>query len=78
VAVNGTVTWTWATTETLPHSVQSMGAPGFTSSAIMTGGGSTHQVTFTAAGSYPYDCAVHGQMMTGTIVVMAAAGSPSM
>jgi copper binding plastocyanin/azurin family protein len=78
VAVNGTVTWTWATTETLPHSVQSVGSPSFTSSAIMAGSGSSHQVTFTTPGSYQYDCAVHGQMMTGTIVVMAAAASPSM
>src|SRR6185436_1560611 len=30
VAVNGTVTWTWATTEALPHSVQSTGSPSFT------------------------------------------------
>src|SRR5437016_3861350 len=32
VAVGGTVTWTWATTEALPHSVQSTGSPSFTSS----------------------------------------------
>jgi plastocyanin len=34
----------------------------------MTGTG-TYAVTFTAAGTYQYDCAVHGQLMTGTIVV---------
>jgi plastocyanin len=79
VAVNGTVTWTWATTESLPHSVQSIGSPTFTSSAIQTGSGKTHQFTFTAPGTYQYDCAVHGQMMTGTIVVQAAApAAPSM
>jgi plastocyanin len=77
VAVNGTVTWTWATTEALPHSVQSLGTPSFTSSAIMTGSGSTYHFTFTAPGTYQYDCAVHGQMMTGSIVVMAAATSPA-
>ena len=75
VAVNGTVTWTWATTENLPHSVQSIGSPSFTSSAIQTGAGQTYQFTFTAPGTYQYDCAVHGQMMTGTIVVLAAATS---
>jgi lytic cellulose monooxygenase (C4-dehydrogenating) len=75
VAVNGTVTWTWATTESLPHSVQSIGSPSFTSSAIQTGAGQTYQFTFTAPGTYQYDCAVHGQMMTGTIVVLAAATS---
>jgi plastocyanin len=75
VAVNGMVTWTWATTENLPHSVQSLGSPSFTSSAIQTGSGKTYQFTFTAPGTYQYDCAVHGQMMTGRIVVQAAAAA---
>jgi plastocyanin len=78
VAVNGTVTWTWATTESLPHSVQSIGSPSFTSSAIQSGSGKTYQFMFTGPGTYQYDCAVHGQMMTGMIVVQAAAGTPSM
>ena len=79
VAVNGTVTWTWATTENLPHSVQSIGSPSFTSSAIQSGSGKTYNVTFTSPGTYQYDCAVHGQMMTGTIVVQAATpAAPSM
>jgi plastocyanin len=69
VAVNGTVTWTWATTENLPHSVQSMGSPSFTSSAILTGAGTTYAFKFTTPGTYQYECAVHGAMMTGTIVV---------
>jgi plastocyanin len=73
VAVNGTVTWTWASSETLPHSVQSTGSPSFTSSAVMQGPGNTYQFTFTTPGSYTYDCAIHGQLMTGTIVVLAAA-----
>ena len=72
VAVNGTVTWTWATSEALPHSVESVGSPSFTSSGILTGSGSSYSFTFTAPGTYQYDCAVHGQMMTGTIVVLAA------
>ena len=75
VAVNGTVTWTWATTEALPHSVQSTGSPSFTSSAIQTGAGKTYQFQFTTPGTYQYDCGVHGQLMTGSIVVMAAATS---
>jgi plastocyanin len=77
VAVNGTVTWTWATTEALPHSVQSTGSPSFTSSGILTGSGKTYQFTFTAPGTYQYDCGVHGQMMTGTIVVVATAALPT-
>src|SRR5882724_6704914 len=56
VAVNGSLTWTWATTEALPHSVQSTGSPSFTSSAIQTGNGKTYQFTFTAPGTYRYDC----------------------
>jgi plastocyanin len=69
VAVGGTVAWTWGTTGDVPHSVRSVGSPTFTSSAIKTGSGSTHQVAFTAPGTYRYDCAVHGSIMSGTIVV---------
>ena len=69
VAVNGTVTWTWAPTEALAHSVQSSSAPSFTSSAIQTGSGKTYQFTFTTPGTYQYDCAVHGTLMTGRVVV---------
>ena len=69
VAAGTTLTWTWASTETLPHSVQSLGSPSFTSSAIQTGPGKTYQFTFTAPGTYQYNCAVHGSAMTGTILV---------
>jgi plastocyanin len=71
VGVNGTVTWTWAAGETLPHSVQSLGSPSFTSSGVLTGPGNTYQFTFTAPGTYQYDCVIHGQQMTGSIVVLA-------
>jgi len=77
VAVNGTVTWTWDPSVTMSHSVQSVGTPAFTSSPIMNGAGTTHQATFSTAGTYQYDCAVHGQLMTGTIVVVGAAAAPS-
>ena len=69
VAVGGTVTWTWTNTGNVPHSVESEGAPDFTSSGILTGAGSSHQVTFATPGTYRYDCAVHGAAMSGTIVV---------
>jgi plastocyanin len=69
VAVNGTVTWTWAPTEVLQHSVQSTGSPHFTSSAVQAGAGQTYQFTFTAPGTYQYDCAIHGIQMTGRMVV---------
>jgi plastocyanin len=69
VAVNGTVSWNWTSTGTVSHSVQSTGSPSFTSSAILTGNGQTYSVDFAQAGTYTYDCAVHGAAMTGRIVV---------
>ena len=69
VGAGGTVTWTWTGAGSVPHSIQSLGSPSFASSAIQTGDGSTYHVTFSTPGSYQYDCAVHGTMMSGTIVV---------
>src|SRR5947207_6763173 len=66
IAIGGTVTWTW--TGSLPHSVQSVGSTSFASSSTMTGSG-TYAVRFDAPGTYQYDCAVHGQLMNGKIVV---------
>jgi plastocyanin len=60
------VRWTW--TGSLPHSVESLGRPDFPSSGILTGSG-THVVTFTTAGTYDYDCVVHGSAMTGRVIV---------
>jgi len=73
IAAGTTVTWTW--TGALPHGVRSVGTPSFTSSPTRTGSG-TYTVTFTDPGTYQYDCSVHGQAMTGRIVVLPAA-SPS-
>jgi hypothetical protein len=67
ISVGGTATWTWS--GTLPHSVKSVGTASFASSGTLTGSG-TYAVTFATAGTYQYECAVHGQAMTGTIVVM--------
>jgi plastocyanin len=67
VAVGGTVTWTWAS-GSIDHSVQSTGSPTFPSSATKATG--THTATFGTAGTYTYDCAVHGPLMTGRIVVL--------
>ena len=65
VAVGGTVTWNWV--GSLPHSVRSTGSPGFTSSTTQSSG--SYQFTFSTAGTYSYDCAVHGPLMTGQVVV---------
>jgi plastocyanin len=67
VAVGGTVTWTWVSNS--PHSVQSTGSPSFLSSSVKNVGGSTYAVTFPTAGTYQYDCSIHGTQMTGRIVV---------
>lgn len=68
IAAGGTVTWTWGTSFN-PHSVESTGAPSFTSSVTQSGAGKSYQFTFAAAGTYTYDCVVHGASMTGRIVV---------
>lgn len=69
VSPGTTVTWTWTNTGAIQHSVESTGSPSFTSSAILTGNGMTHEFEFTQAGTYTYQCAVHGAAMTGTVVV---------
>ena len=69
VVAGTTVTWTWGSTGTTSHSVESEGSPSFPGSAILTGNGQTYSFTFTAPGTYEYDCAVHGSAMTGTILV---------
>lgn len=66
IAVGGSVTWTWAA-NSIGHSVHSTGAPTFTSSAVLTTG--TYAVMFNTAGTYTYNCVVHGSSMAGTIVV---------
>jgi plastocyanin len=41
----------------------------FRNSVVKSGEGSTHQAVFVRPGVYEYDCAIHGEAMTGTIVV---------
>ena len=69
IAVGDSLTWRWGATGATPHSVESEGAPAFVSSAVLTGSGTVYTVTFTAPGSFDYDCAVHGSGMSGTVVV---------
>jgi plastocyanin len=75
VAVGGQVTWSWVNTGMVPHNVQSVGTPSFASGGIETGSGSTYQVTFTTPGTYRYNCAIHGNLMTGIIVVTNSSGA---
>jgi plastocyanin len=69
VAVGGSVTWTWTNTGNVPHGIQSLGSPSFPTGTVLTGDGKMYRVTFNTAGTYQYDCLVHGTMMPGTIVV---------
>src|SRR6266498_2939294 len=69
VAAGTTVTWTWTNTGDTPHSVESEGSPSFTSSTTQSGNGTKYTFTFNTPGTYEYDCAVHGDAMTGRIVV---------
>ena len=64
IAVGGTVTWAFAGGN---HNVQSVGSPSFTSSVAPTAG--NYPFTFNAAGTYLYECVVHGSGMSGRIVV---------
>lgn len=67
VAVGGTVTWTW--TGSNPHTVLSTGSPSFTSSSNPTQTTGTYQFTFNSAGTYTYECGIHGPSMSGVMVV---------
>ena len=69
IATGGTVTWTWTNAGGVRHSIQSLGSPIFRNSQVKSGDGSIYQVVFRRAGTYQYDCAIHGAAMTGTIVV---------
>ena len=70
IAVGGTVTWTMVSTGAINHSVQSTGAPSFTSSGLLTASGQQYMFTFNSAGTYGYNCIVHGSAMTGIVVVV--------
>lgn len=70
VAVNGTVTWTWAA-GAITHNVTSAGPPSFTSSTSKAAP-ATHAFNFSTAGTYNYYCTIHGSPtfgMRGRVVV---------
>ena len=62
-------TVTWTNNGRVPHTVSDSGA--FNSGLMAPG--ATFSLTFDTAGSYPYFCKIHPQVMTGTIVVTGAA-----
>jgi plastocyanin len=69
ITVGDTVQWTW--TGANQHTVSSDTSEAFDSGAPMTSGTFSH--TFNGAGTFTYLCGVHGQAMTGTVIVQAAA-----
>ena len=71
VAPGSVVRWRWVSTGLVPHNVESVDAPSFTSGPIESTNGSHYDVTFTTPGTYRYNCAIHGNQMTGVIVVKA-------
>jgi plastocyanin len=71
VAPGSVVRWVWVNTGRVPHTVQSVNAPSFASGPLETNTGDHYDVTFTTPGTYRYNCAVHGDLMTGVVVVKA-------
>jgi plastocyanin len=69
IAVGGSVLWTWGAAGS--HTIQSTGQPPaiFRNSVVMSGAGDSYTVTFKNPGTYDYDCAIHGDAMSGRIVV---------
>jgi plastocyanin len=72
INVGDTVRWTWS--DSALHSVTSTDG-GFTSSSLVSGVGTTYEVTFNSPGAFPYDCSVHSSMQ-GTISVIAPPAVP--
>jgi plastocyanin len=69
VAVGGKVRWQWVNTGSAPHNIASLGAPNFASGPVKTGTGNIYELTFATPGVYRYNCAIHGDLMTGMVVV---------
>jgi plastocyanin len=70
IRVGDTVTWT--NRDGAQHSARfaGMGTP-------ILSQGQSGSLTFTTAGSFNYDCAVHGSAMQGTVIVQAATPGPT-
>jgi hypothetical protein len=70
LAVGGTVTWNRVGGS---HNVRSTGSPSFPNSydggAANTVMGASYQNTFNTAGTYTYNCGIHGAAMSGRVVV---------
>eukprot|EP00271_Cylindrocystis_brebissonii_P021626 TRINITY_DN7846_c0_g1_i1.p1 TRINITY_DN7846_c0_g1~~TRINITY_DN7846_c0_g1_i1.p1 ORF type:complete len:329 (-),score=26.15 TRINITY_DN7846_c0_g1_i1:131-1117(-) len=84
IYVGDTVQWTWQ--DSKPHSVQRLNLTTYKPTTYFSGkGGGTNTVakygfvyshTFTEAGFFAYQCAVHGQGMSGTVLVNKVSHHP--
>jgi plastocyanin len=59
------VVWTMSTG---PHSIRSVGSPSFISGDNL-GTGGRYTIIFNTPGTYQYNCGVHGDLMTGRVLV---------
>ena len=82
ISVGDTVMWNWV--GSLPHTVTQCDATfatcpptGGFDSGTMTGAGSTFSQPFNTAGTFPYQCNVHGAQMRGRVIVAAAQATPT-
>ena len=68
-----TVQWLWKS-KSMPHSVTSV-SNGLFNSGVQQSNTFTFSHTFPVAGTFPYFCTVHAQLMKGTVTVAAPASS---
>jgi len=64
IGVGGTISWSGLGSGA--HLVRSTGSPSFTTQTVNA---ATYQFTFNTVGAYTYDCTIHGNGMTGRVVV---------
>ena len=69
IPIHGMIRWVeGSVAHPLAHTVRSTGVPSFTgTNTALTSTGYT--VVFNTAGTYTYECGIHGSRMTGTVVV---------
>src|SRR5687767_1111008 len=72
VTITAGDTVTWTNRDAAAHSAR---VNGVGTTAVLTQGQSG-SLTFMNAGTFPYDCGIHGASMMGTVIVRAAATPP--
>ena len=72
VTITAGDTVTWTNRDAAAHSAR---VSGVGTTAVLTQGQSG-SLPFPSAGTFPYDCGIHGAAMMGTVIVRAAATAP--